>query len=235
MAFEVAGLGLHLALIARRQHELQRLASDIRARNKIETRVIVADLGNSNGVAAVQTGTDDLDVGLLVAAAGFGTSGPFLDSDLANELEMLDVNCRSVLALSLHFGRRLAKRGRGGLVLLSSLVARQGVPKAAHYAATKAYIQSLAEALHVELGSLGIDVLASAPGPVNSGFADRAGMKMGMTVAPADVARTTLNALGKKTTVVPGLLSKFLTYSLLPLPRVVRVRIMGQVMKGMTR
>ena len=110
-------------------------------------------------------GFRDLDVGLLVAAAGFGTSGPFLDSDLTQELEMLDVNCRALLSQSLHFGRRFAERGRGGLILLASLVGFQGAPFSANYAATKAYVQSLAEALHVELALRGVDVLASAPGP----------------------------------------------------------------------
>ena len=75
--------------------------------------------------------TADLDVGLLVAAAGFGTSGPFLESDLVRELEMLQVNCASVTALCHHFGRRFAQRRRGGIVLMSSLLAFQGVPGSA--------------------------------------------------------------------------------------------------------
>jgi NADP-dependent 3-hydroxy acid dehydrogenase YdfG len=125
------------------------------------------------------SGSGDLDVGLLVAAAGFGTSGPFLDSDLTQELVMLDVNCRALLWQSLHFGRRFAERGRGGLIFLASLVGFQGTPFSANYAATKAYVQSLAEALHVEFAVRGVDVLASAPGPVQSVFAARAGMCMG--------------------------------------------------------
>ena len=75
----------------------------------------------------------------------------------------------------------------------------------------------MAEALHVELAPFGVDVLASAPGPVRSGFANRAGMKMDMALDPVEVAQATLDALGRRITVVPGLLSKFLTYSLAPL------------------
>src|SRR3712207_9159147 len=86
---------------------------------------------------------------------------------------MLDVNCRAPLEMSLSFGRRFAERERGGVVLMSSLVGFQGTPNAAHYAATKAYVQTLAEALHAELAPLGVDVLASAPGPTDSGFAAR--------------------------------------------------------------
>ncbi len=118
---------------------------------------------------------------------------------------------------------------------MSSLVGFQGAPNAAHYSATKAYVQTLAEALHEELAPLGVDVLASAPGPTDSGFASRAGMRMGTTLTPADVSGPTLDVLGCKPTVLPGALSKVLAYSLLPLPRRVRVRVMGRVMASMTQ
>lgn len=109
------------------------------------------------------------------------------------------------------------------------------MPNAAHYAATKAYVQTLAEALHVELAPLGVDVLASAPGPTNSGFAGRAGMRMGTALNPVDVAQPTLNALGRTSTAIPGFLSKLLAYPIALLPRMMRVRIMGQVMHNMTK
>lgn len=102
-------------------------------------------------------------------------------------------------------------------------MAFQGVPRAAHYAATKAYIQSLAEGLHVELAPLGVDVIASAPGPIHSGFAERANMQMGLALQPEEVAPGTLVALGRKMTVRPGWLSKFLETAL-TLPRALRVR-----------
>src|SRR6478609_9058129 len=145
IALRLAASGLNLILVARRQDLLENVALDLSGRNGIETRVIAADLATKAGIEAVVAGSRDLDVGLLVAAAGFGTSGPFLESDLTQELEMLDVNCRALLSQSLYFGRRFAERGRGGLILLASLVGFQGTPFSAHYAATKAYVQSLAE------------------------------------------------------------------------------------------
>jgi hypothetical protein len=169
-------------------------------------------------VEALVSGTADVDVGLLVAAAGFGTSGPFLESDLSRELEMVQVNCAAVAAICHHFGRQFADRRRGGLVLMSSLLAFQGVPRAANYAATKAYVQSLAEGLHLELAPLGVDVVACAPGPVKSGFEGRADMQMGMGLPPSAVGRATLAALGRRTTVRPGWLSKALELALLPRP-----------------
>lgn len=234
MAARLAEAGLHVVLVARSREVLEQLAGDLATRHGVEARAVAADLSQEAGTEKVEDATGDLDVGLLVAAAGFGTSGPFLDSVLERELEMLDVNCRALLRSTLHFGQRFARRGRGGVVLMSSIVGFQGTPKAAHYAATKAYVQTLAEALHEEMAPLGVDVLASAPGPTDSGFAARAGMRMGRSLKPSDVAQPTLRALGVRTTVLPGALSKLLTYSLAPLPRRSRVGIMGRVMSGMT-
>lgn len=231
----MAEAGLSLVLVARRRVILEQIAAELSARHRIETRVLDVDLARADAVGTIDAATNGLDVGLLIAAAGFGTSGRLIDAPLGPEIEMLRVNCQAVLGLSSTFGRRLARRGGGGIVLMSSLVGFQGVPFAANYAATKAYVQSLAEGLHLELASMGVDVLASAPGPVQSGFAARAGMRMGAAVKPADVAQATLDALGRKTTVVPGLLSKVLTYALLPLPRPSRARVMGRVMRGMTK
>ena len=234
-ALRLAEAGLNLILVARSRDVLDRMAADLSEERGIEVRVVSKDLAQRAAAGAVEAATRDLDVGLLVAAAGFGTSGPFLEASPERELEMLDVNCRAPLEMSLSFGRRFADRGRGGIVLMGSLVGFQGTPSAAHYAATKAYVQTLAEALHAELAPLGVDVLASAPGPTESGFATRAGMRMGAALTPAEVAGPTLDALGRRPTVLPGRLTKVLAYSLVPLPRWARVRIMGRVMGGMTK
>ncbi len=235
IALRLAEAGLNLVLVARSQAVMDRMAEDFRDRYKVEVLVVRLDLAIETGVETLSATTHDLDVGLLVAAAGFGTSGSFLNSHLEQEIEMLNVNCRSLLGLCWYFGQRFAKQRRGGMVLMSSIVGFQGMPFAAHYAATKAYVHSLAEALYIELAPLGVEVIASAPGPTNSGFADRAGMKMGQALSPREVAKATLAALGRKSMVLPGFLSKLLTYSLVPLPRWARVRIMGRVMKSMTK
>jgi short-subunit dehydrogenase len=235
LAIQLGEAGLNLVLAARSQEVLQQLADELIEKHGIAVRVVPADLAETTAVEELVAVTNALDVGLLVASAGFGTSGRFLDLTLADELNMLNVNCRALLLLSWHFGRRFAERGRGGLVLMSSIVGFQGVPNAAHYAATKAYVQTLAEALAVELKPHGVDVLAAAPGPTNSGFAQRADMQMGAALSPAAVARGTLQALGRTPTVLPGLLSKVLVYALALLPHMMRVRVMGRVMQGMTK
>lgn len=234
VALLLAEAGFDLVLVARREGVLRGLAADLTTRHDISARTLPIDLAQRDGLDALARNTAGLDVGLYVAAAGFGTSGPFLDADPGTEIEMLRVNCEAVLSTSLTFGRRMADRGRGGLVLMSSIVGFQGMPNAAHYAATKAYVQALAEALYVELRPHGVDVLAAAPGPTHSGFAGRADMRMRRALSPRDVARGTLDTLGRRPTALPGLLSRVLRDGLAPLPRRARVRIMGSVMAGMT-
>jgi len=234
-ARSLAEAGLNLVLVARRGDVLEPLGRQLTQHHGIRVRMVALDVGRSGALAALADATEDLEVGLLVAAAGFGTSGPFVDGSLEAELDMIDVNCRAVAGQALHFGRMMAARRRGGLILMSSLLAFQGVPRAANYAATKAYIQTLAEGLAVELAPFDVDVVASAPGPILSGFAARAGMRMGRAQEPQVVADGTLAALGRKVTVRPGWLSRLLEASMTGLPRALRVRIMALVMAGMTR
>ncbi len=234
LAIRLAASGLNLVVVARSADALEKLASTLKATYSVECRVVVLDLSQHDSMDRLISETAGIDVGLLVASAGFGTSGAFAEGDINSELEMLDVNCRSLLQQTWHFSRRFAERGRGGVILLSSIVAFQGNPWSAHYSATKAYVQSLAEGLAPELALRGVDVLAVAPGPTSTGFASRAGLKMGNAMNPADLAMPILNSIGRRTTVLPGFLSKLLTYSLATLPRWARVRVMGMVMKRMT-
>lgn len=233
-AIELAQKGFSLVLVARRRDALEKLASDLKALYRVEARPLVADLSLVAETERLDVETRDLDVGLLVASAGYGGGGPFVEASQAAELGMIDVNCRALAQSTQDFARRFVARGRGGLVLMSSLVAFQGVPRAANYAATKAYVQALAEGLSLELRSQGVDVLACAPGPVVSGFGARSGMAIAKGQTPEEVARGALRALGRHTTVRPGFLAKALEAALAPLPRPFRVRVMGKVMAGMT-
>lgn len=235
IAHDLAAAGLDLVLVSRRASELGMLAGELRERHGARVTPLAFDLGRREELARLVEETRAQDIGLLVAAAGFGTSGPLLETDLETELDLVAVNCSAVLALTHTFGRRFATRGRGGIVLFGSLVGWQGTPYAANYAASKAYVQSLAEGLRVELAPRGVEVLAAAPGPVNTGFARRADLRLGTAISAEKAARAIIAALGRAGTVVPGAAAKFLTWSLKPLPRRLRVRIMGQVMKGMTR
>lgn len=234
IARQLAEAGFNLVLVARRLADLEQLAAETVGKHQREVIVLPLDLGTSGASAAVFDATAHLNTGLLVNAAGFGLGGLFLDNALTEESSMIDVNCRALMELTHRFGTRFAAQGRGGIILFSSIVAFQGVPRSANYAATKAFVQSLGEGLGDELSPRGVDVLISQPGPTHSGFAARAGMRLGKAEKAENVASATLAALGRRTRVTPGLLSKLLIGSLMTAPRFLRVRIMKLVMRSMT-
>ncbi len=234
IARQLAAAGLNVLLVARRAAELEELRREIMGRGKAEAIALPVDLATPRAAARVFDAMANLNTGLLVNAAGFGLGGAFLGNALSEESSMIDVNCRALMELTHLFGMRFAAQRRGGIILFSSIVAFQGVPRSANYAATKAYVQSLGEALADELSGQGVDVLISKPGPTHSGFAARAGMNFGKAEKAEDVAIATLAALGQKRSVTPGLLSKFLLGSLMTAPRSMRVQIMKAIMRSMT-
>lgn len=231
LARELAAQGYQLILQGRNAIRLNNLAEEL----KVESRLVRCDLSTREGVQELMDAIDSLDIGLAVLSAGFGSSGYFRETSIPEELNMVDVNIKAVLELSHYFANRFSVQGRGGIILMSSLVAFQGVPYSANYAATKAYVQSLAEGLRREMKTHNVEVLAAAPGPVASGFSQRAGMKMDFSLSPEEVAPAILKALGRRGTVVPGLLSKLLVYSLKTAPRGIKVRIIEKVMGDMAQ
>lgn len=234
LAAQLASAQLNLILSARRQSELEQLAADFQKKYGIETKVVAGDLSESTAVRRLIAETEGLDVGLLIPCAGFGTSGYFIESDVDTEANMLRLNCEAVLRLVHHFSQKFKSRKRSGIILLSSIVAFQGVPYSVHYAATKAWVQSVAEGLQDELKPHGVDVLTAIPGPVESAFSERANMKMNLYNTPEDIGAPILRALGRDKSVVPGGVGKLLVYSLRTVPRWAKTRILKLVMGGMT-
>ncbi len=232
-AVQLAEQGFDLILVARRGEVLREIALDLGTRFGGDVCVLAMDLSDPTSVPDLLSLTENAPVSLVVAAAGFGSIGPFLDQNLASQINMVDLNCRSVVELSYGFGGRMAAEKRGGIVLFSSLLGFNGAPLSATYAATKGLVQSFAEAIAAEMRPNGVSVLSVAPGPVGTGFAARAGMQMGQAATPEMVARSALAALGRRITVRPGFLAKVLGWSLAVLPRWGRVRVMGVIMKGM--
>jgi short-subunit dehydrogenase len=231
----LAEAGFNIIINARNKNRLEEIRQQLESNYSSKIIVVAADCGEPEGIRKIINAEKDKNTGLVAVCAGYGSSGLFIESNLPNEIGMLRVNCEGILQLTHYFSKQFAKKKRGGIVLMSSLVAFQGVPYAAHYAATKANVQSLGEALAIELKPYGVDVLSAAPGPVRSGFEMRANMKMNMSLTTAEVGIPILEALGRKHTVLPGFLSKFLVWSLRTVPRWGKILIMKKVMGGMTK
>lgn len=232
---QLAVSGFNIIINSRSEAGLIELRNQLETQYKIKTVVVAADLSTEHGIEMLIDISKNYKLGLFIMSAGFGTSGLFLQSNVDEEINMLRLNCEAVFKLTHHYAKLFAAQKKGGIVLMSSIVAFQGVPYAAHYAATKAYVQSLAEALAIELKSNGVDILAAAPGPVKGNFETRANMKMSLGMEAHQVAVPILKALGRKKSVWPGFLSKLLIGSLSTAPRWGKIKIMQTIMKGMTQ
>jgi len=227
-ARELAARGLGLLLLARRAEALERLAGDLRAAHGVEVRTAALDLGRADLLEAVRAASAGLEIGLLVYNAAHSVIGPFLDRPLEEQLRVVDVNCRGPLLLAHVLGGPMAGRGRGGIVLMSSLSGSQGNPWLASYAASKAFDLVLAEGLWAELRARGVDVVACRAGATRTpGFA-ASRPKRSVPLQPAgEVAARALAALGRGPSVVTGGLNRLAAFAFARLlPRRTSIRIM---------
>ena len=159
----LAEAGFDLVLIARRQAPLEALATELRARFGVSIETLALDLAPGARVAFTAL-AEQYEIGLVVYNAALSVVAPFLETSLDDKQRMLDVNARGPLLAAHVFGKPMAERGRGGIVLLSSLTAFWGSPWLATYGATKAFNLSLGEALAHELAERGVDVVVSCAG-----------------------------------------------------------------------
>jgi uncharacterized protein len=230
VAERLARAGLRVVLVARDVGRLDAAAAAIGG----GAVALPLDLTGPGAVDRLLAEVDARDAGLVVHAAGFGLGGPHADLALADHLEMLDLNCRTTVELTHGLARRYRARGRGGIVLLGSVVGFSGVPWAAHYAATKAFVLTLGEALQSELAGTGVEVTVIAPGPTHSGFGARAGMMITAGASPDQVARGIVARLGRPGVVLPDWFAWMIRWSTVFAPRRLAVAILGRVMGGMT-
>ena len=232
---QLAQQGLNLVAVARNQANLETLKNDLEAKYAIQVETIAEDLSKPEASSVIAEKTSGIDIGLLIANAGIENNGPFIDNDANDESRLLALNVISPMQLSQVFARRFSERGQGGILLTSSLFGYQGVPYVANYSASKAYILSLGEALNVELQPLGIDVTVLSPGLTKTPMIDNMSVdfnKIPITShTPDQVARIGLNALGKKATVVPGLINKIYAWENRFIPRSWPVKLFGFLIK----
>src|SRR5690349_2708252 len=150
-ARQLAANGLNVVLAARRLPALAELGEELTAQYGIQHRCLPVDLAAPGFLDRIVEATDDLDVGLVVYNAGDMAPGAFPGSTNDALLGDMRLNAETHLSLTHHFGQRLAARGRGGILLVSSVAGLQPVPYVANYSATKSYVLTLAEAVHHEL------------------------------------------------------------------------------------
>ena len=237
----LAADGFDLLLVDREAEETTALAQELHTEHGIDARAIFCDLTDPDLATKAQEWVDSYEVGLLVNNAGISPLDPFLDISLDEHIATLDLNCRATLVLTYLAGKKMAARGRGGIIIVSSASGMSGSPYFCHYAATKGYGLNLAAGLWSELQGSGVDAMAVCPGMTNTKpVQDRdLGTNLPFYVpmtGPDPVALGALRALGKQPVLVPtwadrmsaGLLSKLL-------PRGWTLSIMKQSIEKMRR
>ena len=208
-AAELGRRGLNLALVARRGDALEQVAEGIRAEQSVEVRCLALDLADPQAAATVSDALAGLELGLLVYNAASVPLGPLLETDLAEIDQAVAVNVRGPLALVRELVPAMRERGRGGVLLMSSLAGLQGAPGIVTYSASKAFNIILAEGLWGELREQGIDVSVCCSGAVPTpGYARFSGQKVPGMLSPEEVVRRTLDALGRGPRFVPGLTNR---------------------------
>jgi len=217
-AHQVAAHGIHVVLTARRAAELSKVGAAVARRHRVQVRTIPLDLTSDDAHEALADATKDLDIGLVVSNAGDAVPGEFLATPRDALHAIVRLNVLANLDIAHHFGRRLEARKRGGLILVGALGASGGVPFMANPAATKAYVHSLGEALHVELGKAGVGVTVLMPPATQTEALEKLGIKK-PPVKPLGVEQCvseTLAALqANRAHIIPGRLFRVL-FGLIP-------------------
>ena len=221
-----AANGHEVVLAARRIPQLTTVAESIRAAGYPMPHVLPVDLARADAAdwIARELAARNLEPGFLVNNAGYGLLGQAHALDRADQLAMIDLNCRTLTDLSLRFIDSLA-RHRGGILNVASISGFIPGPGMSVYNASKAYVISFSEGLRRELKPKGIRVTVLCPGPVPTEFQARAGIvdvhyPRGFDRSAADVARQGYDGLMRgRGIVVPGAHNKLVP--LLPrfLPR----------------
>ncbi|HEY2774548.1 MAG TPA: SDR family NAD(P)-dependent oxidoreductase [Candidatus Binatia bacterium] len=200
----LAASGLNVAMVARRRAALEELRGKICADHRVEARVVEMDLALPGAAARLAEAVADLEIGLLVANAGTGWIGRFDLQSPEVHSSLIRLHCEFHVELTARLLPAMKKRGRGGVLIVSSMGGLVPLPYYAVYSGTKALLQNWGEALALEMRGTGVDVEVLAPGDTKTGFQEVAGEMSTKWSSCEEVVTDALNGLGTKTVVIPG-------------------------------
>jgi uncharacterized protein len=212
----LAAKGHALALVARDQARLVEQAKSLETRHKIQVITLAKDLADSASAPDVFRDLQgrNFPVSVLINNAGCGVYGLFAETDLARELQMLQLNMISIVQLTKLFLKPMLDRREGRILNVASTAAFQPGPRLALYSASKAFVLSFSAALAVELERSGVTVTTLCPGGTRTEFQQRAGMKHSAALPPMSarsVAEVGYEAMLKgRPMVVPGWKNKLM-------------------------
>jgi short-subunit dehydrogenase len=228
IAIALAKRGYHLLLIARSGDELNRLSQEIGIQFNVEVNTLAIDLAQPEAAKKVSEWINQQQyrIAVLVNNAGYGLWGAFAALNLEEQMQMCQLNMDTVVRLSYLLLPLLSKEKQAYILNVSSTAAYQAVPTLAVYSATKAFVLSFTRALRFELKNTPVSVTCLSPGPVDTGFAHRAGLdafsKMAekFNMKPDEVAEIAVKGmLNKKSEIVPGFTNIISVYANRILPK----------------
>ena len=232
----LARRGLSLVLLARQEEPLRATATRLQDAYGVDVIALVGDVSDYRDVEQRLRGLD-VAIGLVVYDAAYAPVGRFQDMSEDQLVRLTEVNVRGPLLLARALAGPMIERGRGGIILMSSLAGSLGSPNLAAYAATKSFNAILAEGLWRELRPQGVDVLACMAGAIlTPGYQEAGGGKPAPGTMPArDVAEQALRALGKGPIVIPGGMNKLARFLLMRLlPRRAAIGVMARNTGGLS-
>jgi len=171
--------GDNLVLVARRQHELETLKSEIEEKYKVSVYLLVKDLIQPGASKEVFEATQTLQVNVdyLINNAGFGDHGLFHERDWKISEDMINLNIRALAELTRYYLPSMVERKSGRILNVASTAGFLPGPLSAVYFATKAFVVSFSQALAEEVRGTGVTITALCPGPVDTGFTKASNME----------------------------------------------------------
>jgi len=240
-ATRLAAEGMDLIIVARRPGPLEQLAKELESKYKIKVTCVSCDLAEADAPLQLKNAVGDRAVDILVYNAAIPYIGAFEKNSIEHHTQMAQANMVTPMNLVQIFAASMLERGRGAVILMSSLAGFQGSGFLAGYAATKAFNRVLGESLWYEWKDRGVDVIAccagatSTPNFVNT-KPDSAGLFSPPVQRPDEVVKECFEKLGKQPSFVSGggnKLASFIMQRLLP--RRLAITIMGDTTRKMYR
>jgi short-subunit dehydrogenase len=237
-ARKLAKRGRNVLLVARSEDKLIALCNEIGRASGIRAQYVAIDMAEPEAAYYLfeETKKRELLIDMLVNNAGFGSMGDFARLDRAQELEMIDLNVKSLVDLTYRFLVPMRERGQGAIINLASTAGFQAVPFMATYAATKAFVLSFSQALWEENRRHGIHVLALCPGVTDTNFfaaskIDRPPMRTVQT--PEEVVDAALRGLARgKGLVISGWTNWLTTEAERFVPRSFVTKFVGKALRS---
>jgi short-subunit dehydrogenase len=240
-AIYLASEGIDLVLVARRMEPLEELAARLEDQYNINVSCIPCDLSHPDAINRVADALNGREINILVYNAALSFIGKFTSVSSEEQSAATRVNMVTPLNLVRFFGEKMLGKGKGAIILMSSLAGFQGSGFLSLYAATKAFNRILAESLWYEWKNTGVDIIGccagatATPGYLNTS-PEKSGFFTPRVLDPAEIPPECFRMLGKQPSWITGRSNRIASFIMQKiLPRKTAINLMGDTTRKMYR